>query len=214
MTTSARYGCCWKSIVIAVVTALALLGTSTGGTARAADGPAPNAQASSDDAPWKALADGAIVLFRHALAPGTGDPAQFDLADCETQRNLNDEGREQARRIGRQINERGIAVGAVWTSQWCRTRETARLLDVAPVRDMPAFNSFFAERGDKAGQTALARRLLRQWQGPGALVVVTHQVNITALTDSVPRSGEGVVMRRAARDASADALDIVGRVLP
>ena len=160
---------------------------------------------------WRALSDGAIVLFRHALAPGTGDPADFRIGDCTTQRNLDQAGREQARRIGNRLQERKIRVRAVWTSQWCRTRETAQLLDLGPVRDEPAFNSFFADRKDEPEQTALARRLLQDWKGPGVLVVVTHQVNMTALTGVYPRSGEGVVVRPARNGIG---LDVMGRVLP
>ncbi|HYW55455.1 MAG TPA: histidine phosphatase family protein [Polaromonas sp.] len=70
---------------------------------------------------------GAIVLFRHATAPGVGDPAEFKLNVCATQRNLDDKGRAEARKLGEQFRSRKIAVGAVLTSQWCRTRETARL---------------------------------------------------------------------------------------
>jgi phosphohistidine phosphatase SixA len=154
---------------------------------------------------------GAIVLFRHATAPGIGDPANFKLNDCPTQRNLDDKGRAEARKIGEQFRSRKIAVGAVLTSQWCRGRETARLAFGDVVKDEPAFNSSFrtsAEISD--AQTAQARAILSRWRGPGTLVVVTHQVNITALTGVSPASAEGVVVRPAA-DGS---LKVVGRVTP
>ena len=150
---------------------------------------------------WAELArPGAIVLFRHAYAPGVGDPPQLRIGDCATQRNLNDEGRAQARRLGERFRERGINVGAVLSSQWCRTRETAALAFGADrVRDAPAFNSFFGRGGEaRERQTAEARAVLADWRGPGVLVVVTHQVNITALTGAGMASGEGVVVRRGA----------------
>jgi phosphohistidine phosphatase SixA len=140
------------------------------------------------------------VLFRHALAPGVGDPPGFKVGDCKTQRNLSEEGKSQAQSMGRLLRERGIKVQAVWYSEWCRTRDTADLaftdLPEKAFRAEPAFNSFFADRGKAATQTTAARKLLLAWQGTGALVVVTHQVNITQLTDVVPQSGEGVVLQR------------------
>lgn len=144
------------------------------------------------------LRDGDVVLFRHALAPGGGDPADFRLDDCTTQRNLSAEGREQARRIGPQLRERlgTLRVAAVWASPWCRTVETARLAfpDVR-LQTQPAFGSFFQEPERQASQLDAARALLTAWRGPGVLVVVTHQVNITGLSGVFPASGEGVVMR-------------------
>ncbi len=145
---------------------------------------------------WSELArPGAIVLFRHAIAPGTGDPAGFVVGDCSTQRNLDERGRAQARAIGEAFRMRGIAVGRVLSSQWCRARDTAELAFPGQVRSDPAFNSFFSDRAAEPETTAEALRILAAWQGPGVLVVVTHQVNITALTGIVPASGEGVVVR-------------------
>ena len=158
---------------------------------------------------WSALQNGSIILFRHAIAPGTGDPANFQLNNCSTQRNLDDSGRAQARRIGEQFRARNIAVALVLTSQWCRCRETAQLAFPGMPQDQPAFNSFFSDRSTEAEQTKAARQILTQWRGPGVLVVVTHQVNITALTDIVPESGEGIVVR--VRDGR---LEVVGRIKP
>ncbi|MDX2006549.1 MAG: histidine phosphatase family protein [Meiothermus sp.] len=163
-------------------------------------------QAQSD---WSALQSGAVVLFRHAIAPGTGDPANFRLNDCATQRNLDDAGRAQARRIGEQFRARNINVARVLTSQWCRTRETAQLAFPGLPQDEPAFNSFFSDRSTEAEQTRAARQILARWRGPGVLVVVTHQVNITALTGVVPESGEGVVVR-----VGEGGLEVLGRVKP
>jgi broad specificity phosphatase PhoE len=156
---------------------------------------------------------GSIVLFRHALAPGGGDPPGFKAGDCSTQRNLSEEGQVQAKRIGQTLRDRGIQVQAVWHSAWCRTRDTAQLafpeLQASVMRPKPAFNSFFADRSKASAQTATARKLLLAWRGPGALVVFTHQVNITQLTEIFPQSGEGVVLQR--KDGK---LVIQGRIQP
>ncbi|AEG92792.1 histidine phosphatase family protein [Ramlibacter tataouinensis] len=167
------------------------------------------AQPDGADAGWAALArPGAIVLFRHATAPGVGDPPQFRLGDCGTQRNLSEEGRAEARRLGEQFRRRGIQVGAVLTSQWCRARETAQLAFPGQVREEPAFNSTFGRGGGDERQTARARALLHDWRGPGALVVVSHQVNIQALAGVSTSSGEGIVLRRTADGR----LEVAGRV--
>jgi phosphohistidine phosphatase SixA len=170
----------------------------------------PLAEAST----WAALkAPGSIVLFRHALAPGGGDPPGMRADDCSTQRNLSEEGRQQAERIGQTLRQRGIQVQTVWHSAWCRTRDTAQLafpeLRAPALRAEPAFNSFFGDRSTEPAQTTAARKLLLNWQGPGTLVVVAHQVNITALTELVPQSGEGIVLQR-----QAGKLVVKGRVLP
>ncbi|MDP3606230.1 MAG: histidine phosphatase family protein [Polaromonas sp.] len=173
---------------------------------------AASASAAAADA-WPELNQaGTIVLFRHATAPGIGDPANFKLNDCPTQRNLDDKGRAEARKLGEQFRSRKINVGAVLTSQWCRTRDTAHLaFGKEAVKDEPAFNSFFSRSaGISDAQTAQARTILARWRGPGTLVVVTHQVNITALTGVSSASAEGVVLRPAA-DGS---LQVLGRVTP
>lgn len=153
--------------------------------------------------------DGAIVLFRHANAPGTGDPPGFRLDDCATQRNLDARGRAEARAIGEAFRLRGVTVGRVLSSQWCRARETAELAFPGLVREEPAFNSFFSDRAAEPEMTARAGAILAAWTGRGVLVVVTHQVNITALTGVVPRSGEGVIVRD-----EAAGLGVIGRLPP
>jgi phosphohistidine phosphatase SixA len=165
--------------------------------------------AAASQGDWSALKDGSIVLFRHANAPGVGDPPGFKLGECRTQRNLDDTGRAQARRIGEQFRQRGIRVGAVLTSQWCRTRETAELAFPGQVREDPNFNSFFGDRSSEPAQTAAALATLTRWRGPGVLVVVTHQVNISALTDTGTGSSEGVVVQPADKG-----LKVLTRLLP
>lgn len=168
----------------------------------------PAAAAPADDA-WAALSDGAIALMRHADAPGIGDPPGFRLGDCATQRNLGDAGRAQARRIGEAFARRGVKVGAVLSSRWCRARDTAELAFPGRVRVEPAFDSFFDERRAEPERTAAARAILERWRGPGVLVVATHQVNISALTGEGAASGEIVIVR-----PEAGALKVLGRLRP
>jgi phosphohistidine phosphatase SixA len=155
------------------------------------------APARADEALWAALAGGGhVALMRHAEAPGTGDPADFRLEDCSTQRNLDEAGRDQARRTGEAFREHRVTVGRVLSSQWCRCLETAELLALGDVEPFPPLNSFFGDRAREPAQTEAVRALLADTgpEGP-ILVVVTHQVNITALTGIFPRSGEIVVLR-------------------
>jgi phosphohistidine phosphatase SixA len=158
---------------------------------------------------WSKLTDGTVVLFRHTNAPGVGDPPGFRLNDCATQRNLDETGRTQAQRIGQAFRERGIAVKAVVTSQWCRTRETAELAFPGQRKDEPAFNSFFQDREREAAQTRRALTVLQNFRGPGVMVVVTHQVNISALTGGFTSPGEGVVVHMQGGE-----LKVLGRVAP
>ena len=158
-------------------------------------------------AAWTALRNGGIALIRHATAPGTGDPAGFALGRCETQRNLDAVGRAEAVRIGAAFRAQGVAVGRVLASQWCRTRETADLAFPSRVSAEPIFNSFYDNAANDPRQTAAASTLLRAWKGPGAMVVVTHQVNITALTGVFPASGEVIVVV-----PDGDRLKLVGRI--
>ncbi|PZN99826.1 MAG: histidine phosphatase family protein [Hyphomicrobiales bacterium] len=155
---------------------------------------------------WALLAQpGHVALMRHADAPGTGDPASFRLDDCKTQRNLGERGRIQARRLGEEFRQRAVAVVLVLTSQWCRARETAELMALAPVADEPAaLNSFFGRPGEREAATAaLQRRLAAVPAGAATVVMVTHQVNITALTGIFPASGEMVVLKRDAQGGVA-----------
>ncbi|SMC84970.1 Phosphohistidine phosphatase SixA [Fulvimarina manganoxydans] len=164
-----------------------------------------------DDPYALAREPGIHLLMRHAIAPGTGDPANFELGDCSTQRNLSDEGRRQAEAIGARLKDNGVPIDVVLTSQWCRSRDTADRLSVAPVEDAPFLNSFFRDRGSADAQTqdALARIEALDAAGEKA-VLVTHQVNITALTDVFPRSGEIILV---SRNENGD-LESRGRITP
>lgn len=150
-----------------------------------------------------------FVLMRHALAPGTGDPPNFELGDCSTQRNLSDEGRSQARRTGEAFKQRDIDVQQVLSSQWCRCLETADLMDVAPVEPFPPLNSFFRDRSTEAEQTEQVREFMLDYPDTsGVTVMVTHFVNISALSGTGASSGEMVVMQ--VNDQNQ--LDVVGQI--
>ena len=155
----------------------------------------------ADSDVWQALAGGGhVAMIRHARAPGTGDPAGFRIGECSTQRNLDSGGRDQARAIGDAFRANGITAAKVYTSQWCRCRETAELLGIGTPEDLTPLNSFFGERAQGPGQTEALRDWLAGQTGAGQadagpLVLVTNQVNITAFTGIYPSSGEMVVFR-------------------
>ena len=159
---------------------------------------------------WQALDEGlAIAMIRHAQAPGTGDPANFRIGDCSTQRNLSAEGREQARRLGEHFRTNGIQEARVYSSQWCRCLDTASLMQLGPVNELPALNSFFENASLGPAQTQeLLDWLRRQDEGP-PIVLVTHQVNVTRLTGIVPRQGEIVFISRP----SQNEVEIIDRVM-
>jgi phosphohistidine phosphatase SixA len=170
------------------------------------------AQAQNDDL-WQALKEGrAVALMRHAYAPGVGDPENFRLDDCSTQRNLSVEGAIEAQKTGDIFRSHGIEEAEVRSSQWCRCLETGEWLKLGPVEPMPALNSFFADRDTSPEQTAAVREFLATRTSAKPLVLVTHQVNITALTEIAPRSGEIVVIAPPA--AASDAIEVLGRIPP
>lgn len=147
-------------------------------------------------------AGGCIVLWRHAqTVSGVGDPPGFTLASCSTQRNLNDAGRAQARTAGEWFKAQQLKPHTVLSSAWCRCKDTADLAFGGHELWTP-LNSTFAE-GDRAGaaRAAMAKRLASIPAGRFE-VWVTHQVNITALTNDVPSMGEGLVVDRAGKIAA------------
>lgn len=150
---------------------------------------------SADERAWQALREGqAVLMLRHALAPGTGDPANFDIDECSTQRNLNDEGRAQARSWKGLLDEHGIEQARVFTSQWCRSRETATEMAMGEVTEWPPLNSFFAGRGDGDEQTRQTIDRVNALESGLPIILVSHQVNITRLTGVYPASNEGIII--------------------
>lgn len=163
---------------------------------------------------WSSLQKGTgyVILLRHAqTVPGTGDPPGFKLNDCSTQRNLSEEGKAQAVQIGDRFRQRQIPIDRVLSSQWCRCLDTAKLMNVGKVEPFPALNSFFDNRSTETQQTQQVRQFIVQNQDTsGAIVMVTHQVNITALSGVVPQQGEAVIMQ--VRDG--DRLEVVAQLDP
>lgn len=137
-----------------------------------------------------------FALVRHALAPGNGDPTNFDVNDCRTQRNLNETGRQQALTMGQMLKDNGIEQASVYTSQWCRCQDTAKLLGFNSVVANPVLNSFYQQQENRQKQTDDLRLWLSSIPLKAPVVMVTHQVNITAFTGVYPSSGDMVIVRR------------------
>ena len=168
-------------------------------------------QAATPDAEAAALRAGGLVLaFRHAIAPGTFDPPQFKLGDCSTQRNLSEEGREQARRIGAWFKQRGLRPESVRTSPWCRCIETAQLAFGRAESWAPLGSPVIGtERSNAASLAALKQALAAAVQRPGRFEVwVTHMFVLSELLGADPRSGEGLLLGVAADGAPR----LVGRL--
>jgi phosphohistidine phosphatase SixA len=137
-------------------------------------------------------AGGHILMIRHALAPGNGDPPNFTIGDCTTQRNLDETGRVQARSIGAWLRRNGVTSARVYSSQWCRCLETARLLNIGPVRELAALNSFYERTQDREPNLKALNDFISQQPAQGELIVlVTHFVTIAGTSVS---SGEGAVL--------------------
>ena len=137
-----------------------------------------------------------VLMIRHALAPGVGDPEDFDVNDCSTQRNLDQRGRAQAQAIGRWLRDRGINNIKLYSSQWCRCMDTARLMDVGKVTPLPALNSFFESPADREPNLAAVRKFIQDNSKSGELIVmVTHQVTISGITGKWTDSGHGKLVQ-------------------
>ena len=139
---------------------------------------------------------GRLLLLRHANAPGIGDPADFALGDCRSQRTLDAAGRAQAVRLGERMRAARVARAVVYSSQWCRCLETAQLLGLGEVIELPALNSFFAQPRERGLRAARLRAFLAALPADGpSVVLVTHQVVITALTGGYAASAGGMLLR-------------------
>jgi len=150
---------------------------------------------------------GANVMFmRHALAPGYGDPSHFDVNDCATQRNLNATGRVQAKALGKVLKQHQIRFDEIKSSQWCRCQETARLLNVGKVVPFTGLNSFFEEHADREQTLRQLKSYLDALKQDELVLLVTHQVVISAVTGVYAPSG-GVVLFNTTTQTSK-ALDL------
>lgn len=165
----------------------------------------------AEEQAWAALREGrAVLMLRHALAPGTGDPDNFDLADCATQRNLSDQGRAQAGAWKGLLADHGIDEARIFTSQWCRSRDTAHAMDAGEVIEWSPLNSFFAGRGNGDQQTRETISRVNALEPGLPVILVSHQVNITRLAGVYPGSNEGVII---ALPLTANP-DVLARVSP
>lgn len=150
----------------------------------------------ADRVPLSELAKpGRLLMVRHALAPGTGDPSRFELRDCATQRNLDADGRAQAAALGKRLARAGVTRPKIYSSQWCRCLETARLLDLGPVEELSALNNLFGRPQNRAPQVAALRALLAGLPPDGPPVIwVTHGSTILAFTGYGAASAGGVIL--------------------
>jgi phosphohistidine phosphatase SixA len=145
---------------------------------------------------WQSAQEGdKIILIRHALAPGSGDPEGFNLQDCSTQRNLNQVGINQSKKIGQLFEKNNIPIDQVLSSQWCRCKDTAKYA-FKKYKEFSALNSTFQSSNYKKAEQQIKEIMsfVKNWNGNGEnLILITHYVIITAITDAVPRSGEIVI---------------------
>ena len=137
---------------------------------------------------------GKIIFIRHAYAPGGGDPNNFDLNDCNTQRNLNDDGRLQSKKIGDFFKKNEISIEKVYSSEWCRCKETASIA-FRTFETKNFLNSFFSERFAKNRENQIENfnKFINNWNGKRNLIFVTHYVVISEILNYAPASGEIIV---------------------
>ncbi len=127
----------------------------------------------------------ALIIMRHADAPGIGDPPGYRIGDCSTQRNLGEYGRKQAKEIGIWLSQQGISEARVFSSPWCRCLDTAVLLNKGTVTSERSLGSFFDEMSDSGKQTRELEAFVQQQLSKSnklPLILVTHQVNTYAYT--------------------------------
>lgn len=152
-----------------------------------------------------------FAIMRHANAPGTGDPADFRIGDCSTQRNLDQTGRNEAIAIGNKARDAGIRSAKVYSSQWCRCMDTASELNLGPVQELPALNSFYQRSKDREGNMRSLRAFIKQnTKVPGPKILVTHQVTISALTGQFTRQGETLIFRHTGQGD----VEVIGSIPP
>jgi phosphohistidine phosphatase SixA len=140
----------------------------------------------------------AVLLMRHALAPGIGDPAGYKLQDCKSQRNLDATGRAQAQKTGQWLKAQGVGNALVFTSAWCRCKETAENLAFGTPVLEPSLNSFFDDmRQGPQSNMNLQKFIVGQLKSKGdkALILVTHHVNIAEFTGENVGSGDMVLAK-------------------
>ena len=137
---------------------------------------------------------GNLIFIRHAYAPGGGDPDNFDLNDCKTQRNLSERGKDQAKKIGDFFKNNGIQIDIVISSEWCRCQETAQIA-FNKFETKNFLNSFFSSKfaQNKESQIKKLKKFINNWDGKKNLVFVTHYVVISEILNYGSSSGEIVI---------------------
>ena len=136
-----------------------------------------------------------VILIRHALAPGGGDPDGFNINDCKTQRNLNEAGVNQSKKIGKIFRDNKIPIDIILSSEWCRCKDTA-FHAFGRFKEFSALNSTFSNPyiKNETRQIKEIKKYLKNWDGKGKnLILITHYSIITAITDAVPGSGEIII---------------------
>jgi phosphohistidine phosphatase SixA len=171
----------------------------------------PGLAAGDSEEAWAALVKGGhVALIRHGNAPPGygGDPPGFKIDDCRTQRNLDEQGRGEARAVGEAFRNHGVRVDRIVSSPWCRCLETARLMAVGPVESSWAL---VPDRDPSAPVRLLElREMVSAWRGPGTLVLVTHALTVRALLGFLPIQGETVVLNPGSGTAAGG--DLVGLI--
>ena len=135
-----------------------------------------------------------VVFLRHAIAPGNGDPVNFDIKDCSTQRNLNNKGIIQSRNIGTFFLTNNIKIDKVLSSEWCRCKDTAKIA-FGKFKTLSALNSFYEARyaKNKFKQIKDLKKYINNWESDSNLIIVTHYIVISALLNTTTSSGEMVI---------------------
>jgi broad specificity phosphatase PhoE len=140
---------------------------------------------------------GKLIFIRHAIAPGGGDPINFDIKKCSTQRNLSDSGRKQAKEIGSFFKNNNILIDKVYSSEWCRCKETA-LIAFNEFQTTNFLNSFFSSKfaKNKDSQIEKLKEFINIWDGKNNVIFVTHYVVISEILNYAPSSGEIVISNK------------------
>ncbi len=136
-----------------------------------------------------------VIFIRHALAPGNGDPENFNLNQCETQRNLSNDGIVQSKNIGLFFQKNSIPIDKVYSSEWCRCKDTAKYA-FKRFNTLSALNSFYSGKfvKNKDKQIENLKNFIRNWSGKKNLILVTHYVVISEMINYAPSSGEIVIV--------------------
>ena len=154
-----------------------------------------NNNAFSSDKILQSLKEGKkLVFIRHAIAPGNGDPNNFDINDCSTQRNLDQNGIEESKKIGLFFRNNKIKIDKVLSSQWCRCKDTAKYA-FKSYETFNALNSFYDEKfaANEAKQIKDLKNYIKKWNGDKNLVFITHFVVISSILNTGSSSGEIII---------------------